>query len=1185
MGIGRWLRSRGSGRALVAVAAVTVMCVSGGSAAIASSGGTVGVGVSRVLSGTVPKLDALAHRLGALPASAKIKFLLPLRLSRQSALNAFVTAEYTPGSSDYRDFLKPSQFGERFGASDAQVVQTVSILRRLGFSVSAPSVNHLYVSAVGTVAAVEKVFGTPLVRFQLPAAVKLFTGPDFYANTSNIKLPASLSGLVTGVIGLNDSDLPQPQLVAAHLVSRTGTGPRTKQTGPSGIDGGVTPCPEAVASGGYTPPQLATGYDFNGLYAQGFHGEGMTAALVEFDDFHDSNVATVESCYGVSTPVTRRLVDGGTGGPPGEGEAEDMADITTILGLVPKLAHLYVYEAPITGGAALFDQGDAELDLYNAFVTDDLAPVLSASWGSCEEFQSQGYDQLFGNIAEEAAAQGQQIFDAAGDSGAVDCEETAPPTRGSISVEQEAAVPWITGVGGTDLSVGTADGTSSTHNEDTWNDAGAGGGGQSVVWTMPAWQQAYLAASGDKPAGEANDCGAPSGDLCRMVPDISMNADPDAGGAVNQGPVPPQFFPSDAGSPGDATYCGTSNCTFASLVGVPAPPVGVAPPAGAGDWYPIGGTSLATPTAASAAILWDQEAKKAGLSGLGFLNPILYRIASNATDYAKDFHNITTGSNDAQYDTSQCPTGCNPNHLYAAGPGYNMASGLGSIDASNLGADLVKDAGEIDLTPSTEQMYGYTDGGPTTTQPVSVTSGYRNSTYTASSNASWLHVGTSGTVPSTLSWYVDPTGLSAGSYAGQITVTGEGGSTATLTVDYSVGPRATISASPGSLKFTEQAISSSGTATSATCGSTTWGDELASELDSSDTAPTPASTLNTLSVGNSGPADSTLHYEVSWTTDTSSWLTQDMNPDSNPSGFQTTPSQPLVPTSGSVAGGTSPNQIKLASVANANAVGGYPRMNQGTYTGEIEIRDLADPSTLVTVPVTLVLGTGDGTPTIAASPSSISVSLAPGKSTTEDLVLSDSSKTCGYAYSLGDLPSWASVNPYLMAGTVAASPATSAPASPSDTGSGNGYTPITISTAGLSNGTYHGSVTIDSQNAVTNPTVVPLTLTVGSGSSPGKGKSPKPCKQPKSLTFVQHPKAGVREVRAVVYVNGKVAHRYSSRNIRKLTFARPKATRFTLKIVTSLSDGEQVSRTVTYNGCTVSKAKVKVVRKANVRKK
>jgi hypothetical protein len=1149
------------------VTALSLLLAGAGLATAEAAGASGSVTSAELLRGSVPRLVSVAQNLGALHATQRIKVALPLLLPHRAAMNRYVSGEYTPGSPHYRQFLTPSQFGARFGAPAAELQHVESALRALGLSAAPTSSNRLYVSAVGSAATLERVFGVRIDEFRLPDAAHLL--PDyrtFYANAGDITLPASLRGAVTGVVGLDDSDRPVAQLAAGALThKRLASGERARSAravSPVGVDGGATPCAQAIASGGYTAPQLAQAYNFNGIYAKGFHGEGMSAALVEFDDFHNSNSATMKSCYGVKTPVTRRLVDGGVGGPPAEGEAEDMADITTLLELDPKLAHLYVYEAPITGGAALFDEGTSELDLYNAFVSDDKAPVLSASWGNCEETQSASYQQLFASIAEEAAAQGQQMFDASGDSGAVDCEETAPPTRGSLSVEMETAIPWITGVGGTDLSVDTTEGVNG-HHEDTWNDGGAGGGGQSNVWTMPSWQAAYLSATSDHPQGEADDCGAPAGQFCRMVPDISMNADPDAGtlGRESDPQFPNSSDPLDEGSPGDDTYCATSNCSFTSLVGAPRTPVGTAPPEGAGGWYPIGGTSLATPTAAAAAVLWDQEAKAAGLGGFGFLNPSLYRVASNKTDYAKDFYDITTDSNDAQYD-SECPTGCNPSHLYSAGTGYDMASGLGSVNVANLGADLVKQAQQVDLTPSSEAMYGYVNGA-TTTAPVSVTSGYRHSTYTASSSASWLHVSSSRKVPGTLPWHVDPTGLSKGTYTGHITVTGQGGSTATLTVSYTVGPRATVSTSPSSLQFSEQAINSSGQPTAASCGSTVWNDEIMTSPDFDggdyDTYTVDPNSRQTLEIKNTGPANSTLHYEAFFHTYTSSWLTEDMNPNGDPSGFQTSPSQPLAPTSGTVSGGSSA-PLKLASIADVSSLGGYPALNQGTYTGEVDIRDLADPSTLVKVPVTLVLGTGKGTPTIAPTPSAISATLKPGKSTMVHLALSDSSKTCGYVYSLSIDQPWATVNPDLMSGTVAVPAATAAPSSPSDTGQGNGYTPITISAKGLKPGTYHAAVRVDSEDAVTNPMTVPITLTV-------PGPKPPPVCRLKTLTVHFEPPSGTRVVKAWAYIDGKLKHTYKGSNLRSVTFARPKLEKFSIRVVNELTNGAEFQRTASYVGC------------------
>jgi hypothetical protein len=1190
-------------RRLAEVLTIAMATAGAALAVTGASGASVSRVSVRVLWGTVPRLTAVAREVGALNPAARIRIALPLILPSRAAMDRYVDGEYTPGSSDFHAFLTPRQFGQRFGAPAADVARTMKVLDTLSLTPSPAGANRLYVSATGTVGAVERAFGVKLANYRLP------TGRSFYANTTNIRLPAALSGLVSGVVGLDSSSMPESQLMrgsdqaAATALARLRAWARIDQ--PVGQSGGATPCPQAVAGGGYTAPQFADAYNFNGLYAQGFHGEGMNAALVEFDDFHDSNVATMESCYGITTPVTHRLVDGGTGGTPVGGEAEDMADITTLLEMTPALAHLYVYVAPITGGGALLDQGVAEIDLYNAFVTDDKAPVLSSSWGNCEEFQSQAADQLFAVVAEEAAAQGQQIFEAAGDSGVIDCRYTIAPTDGSLSVMQEAATPWVTGVGGTDLPESATTGAAPTRYEDTWNDGGAGGGGQSAVWSMPAWQSAYLSSTADKPMGLVSAaqaqsvCGAVNGDLCRMVPDIAMNADPDAGllGRESNPQFPNPSDPTDVGSPGFSMYCATPNCAFSSLVGGPAPPA--PPPAGAGGWFPIGGTSLATPLAASAAVLWDQAARKAGLGSVGFVNPSLYAIAADKTSYAKDFHDITTDSNDAQYDASDCPSGCNPKGYYAAGTGYDMASGLGSIDAANLGADLIKQASRVQVTPSTVSMYGYL-GGPTTTQPVSITSGARGSSFTARSNASWLHLSsTTGTVPTTLSWFVSPKRLSLGTRTGTITVHGADGSTATLTVVYQVTPRATLTVTPGSLKFSENAIDSSGNSVTPTCSNnldgksgTLWNDELKDTLpldNGSDTTPVDPNSRQQLEISNTGPASSVLHWQVFFYSFTSSWLSEDLYPgskSSNPPGstgaqtnYQTEPSQPLVPTQGSAAGGSGPHVVYLASFGDANAEGGYPRLDQGTYPGIIEVKDLADPSNVVKVPVTLVLGSGQGTPTIAAEPKSASLTMDAGKTAIVNLALSDASKVCGYAYSLESDEPWATINADLFSGTVSVPAATSAP-SASDTGGGNGFTPVTIDTTGMNPGEHVAYITVDSQNAVNNNMVIPITVTI-----PGLVFTPGRCSRGKPQTFFLHPPHHARVVEALIYVNGRLVKRIRGHALHRIVFARPELRGYALKIVTKLSDGEVWQRTSLQRGCGSSRVRVSQLRQAGRNRK
>jgi hypothetical protein len=1083
--------------ALAAAAAAGTVAIPGATAAVRPAGVLAAAPAARVLSGTVPKLVAAATDLGATAAGLRLHLDAALDLPDQAGLDSYVDQLYTPGSLDFHRFLTPQGFGARFGAPQAAVDGVVAALRALGFQVATPAANHLMVSFDGSVAQVERAFRVHIDDFRLAGSRR------FHANVDDITLPASLSGWVSGVVGVDDSVTPRAQLAASAVPAApapadpvaTLLGPRESPRGgllplphldvpapawmaartqadgtvsPVGQDGGATPCPEANV--GYTAPDFATAYDFNGLYAKGIHGEGMTAALVEFDDFHDSNVAAVESCYGLGTPVTRRLVDGGTGAPPQGGEVEDMADITTLLEMLPNLKGLYVYVAPITG--------TAEVDLYNAFAVDMKAPVLSSSWGNCEELNSQADNRLFAAIAEEAAAQGQQIFDASGDSGAVDCRGFPVPTSGSISVEEEAGVPWITGVGGTNLPVRSVTGVGQRP-EYTWNDGGAGGGGVSTFWTMPSWQAA-LPAAVHAPGASGVPCHAPAGMLCREVPDISADADPLFGEQTLT-----HLQGNTVGSPGYAMYCATSNCALVDLLGLPVPPVAM--PNGTG-WYPIGGTSLATPMTAAATVLWDQLARSKGLAGLGLVNPPLYRVAADPGAYARDFHDVTLDSNSDQYDSLDCPSGCNPSHLYRAATGYDLASGLGSYDAANLGDDIVAEAARTELSPDVVQVYGYLQG-PATTLPVVVSSGYTGSDFNASSDSRWLRVSASGVAPGHLDWTADPTGLRAGTYTGHVRVSGAGGGS-TLTVVYQVTPRAVAAVSPASLSFHEGAIDSNGKPTPPTCGSNLWNDELkySSYISSGTATPIDPQSRATLTISNSGPAGSVLHWSAFFYSAASGWLSQDLIPDYDPSTAPqpvTTAQPPLVATEGALGAGQSYG-LKLASLGDANRLGGFPQMNQGTYHGVLLLHDLADPSVELSVPATLVLGDGSGTPTVSVAPATVAVTMAAGSSKTVTLTLSDPAGDggCGYVYS-AQAPgaAWLSLPAPAYSGEVGNAGGSSAASEPllgpsSDTGQGTGTVPLSIDTTGLAPGVYHAAVEIQSMDAEPNPTEVPVELVV-----------------------------------------------------------------------------------------------------------
>jgi hypothetical protein len=205
-----------------------------------------------------------------------------------------------------------------------------------------------------------------------------------------------------------------------------------------------------------------------------------------------------------------------------------------------------------------------------------------------------------------------------------------------------------------------------------------------------------------------------------------------------------------------------------------------------------------------------------------------------------------------------------------------------------------------------------------------------------------------------------------------------------------------------------------------------------------------------------------LHYAIDQTG--VSWASNDLDPHSDPAGVQLTPGQPLVPSVGSLATGHGA-AVKLASLANANTIGGYPSLQQGTYHGTIVIRDLADPAHTVTVPVTLTLGSGRGTPRIAVSVKRVAVTAAPGTSKSIVLKLSDPGAACGYGYTTETNVGWLGLSPKRHAGTVAAT--------------GVHAVPFSVRVpAGQPAGVYHATISIASLNAAQLKVQVPVTLTV-----------------------------------------------------------------------------------------------------------
>jgi subtilase family serine protease len=309
-------------------------------------------------------------------------------------------------------------------------------------------------------------------------------------------------------------------------------------------------------------------------------------------------------------------------------------------------------------------------------IDNNAAPILSTSYGLCEAEETTSDVAAQNSLFQEANANGMTIVSASGDAGAADCDSAYPATLG-LSVDFPSASPYVTGVGGTTLTV-TGVGTywgaptnSTTDNlnsalqyipESVWNDTNAlnglsaGGGGASVLAAKPDWQ---------------TGTGVPN-DGHRDVPDIALAASP---------------------STNEMLFCSPGFCTN-----------GFRDPNSNLDL--TGGTSAGAPPFAGVLALLVQQTG----SRLGNINPNLYTIAQISQTA---FHDITSGNNivPCRVGTLNCSAGAMG---YSAGIGYDQASGWGSIDAYNLVEQWSEDI-EITASPTTLTVQPGSSGTATVT--------------------------------------------------------------------------------------------------------------------------------------------------------------------------------------------------------------------------------------------------------------------------------------------------------------------------------------------------------------------------------------------------------------------------------------------------------------------------------------
>ncbi len=662
------------------------------------------------LKGNVPQRARAQYDQGEAPGSTQMthmRLVLQRSTEQQAALDAYLAELQDKSSPNYHKWLTPAEFGKLYGPADSDVAALVAWLESHGLKMETVSLGRTNIAFSGTVSQVEETFHTSIHSF-------VVNGEQFFSNTTDPQIPQALLPVVKGVAHLNTIH-PKPQ--SAHgnpgrinpetkwlepLNAASGKGPRTNLTGGNG--GSNNPYVLYLV-----PGDAATIYDtpnsFNVNFAGGtsYTGAGVNIGVGGDAIISASIVQTYRSLFLGNSYATAPILNYCTASnscssTPGSGYVTDDAveayiDTELSGGMAPG-ATIYYYAS---GG-----NGDLTTGI-EAAIDANVVDIFSLSFGECE--QQMGSDNaLINGYWEQAAGQGIAVLVSSGDSGSAGCDETTTDNNrtvtqatGGLQVSGFSSTPYNISVGGTDFYtlytsnavfeslVNTSNGIGLASNyyttaksyipESTWNDSTysdttisdnepwtaiqgdssyanivAGAGGASTIYAKPSWQSAT---------------GVPS-DGKRDLPDVSLMAGNEFDDAV--------WVVCD-----DATYYLAFDTESSSAEGV----LNCSNIAG-GYFDAYGGTSTSSPSFAGILAMVEQ---KTG-SRLGLPAQTLYSLYG--TDPAA-FHDITVGNNSVpcRSGTADCEeTTTTSGYYFESGynttPGYDQATGLGSVDATKL---------------------------------------------------------------------------------------------------------------------------------------------------------------------------------------------------------------------------------------------------------------------------------------------------------------------------------------------------------------------------------------------------------------------------------------------------------------------------------------------------------------------
>src|SRR5229473_500785 len=394
------------------------------------------------LTGNTHPLAQPQFDIGAVPPDMPLqRMLLVLKRSPQQdfALRKLLDDQQDKASPNYHQWLTPDEFGVQFGPSDQDVQLVTGWLQSQGFQVNRVAHGRTIIEFTGVESQVEAAFHTQIHAYMV-------NGQQHWANASDPQIPAALAPVVAGVLSLNNFPA-QPMLHVAGAMSRDKSTGQVTPVTPTTTFGGN--CGVQNHCYGVGPYDFATIYNVAPLWnaSPAIDGTGQTIAIVGETDINPQDVADFRNFFGLP-PVTLNVIhDGPAPGILSDGE-ETESDLDV------EWSSAVAKGATIDFVVSQSTETTRGIDLSALYIIDNnLAPVMSESYGFCELGLGTAGNQGFNAMWQQAAAQGITVMISAGDNGAAGCDNfnAIGPARFGLQVSGFASTPFNVAVGGTDF--------------------------------------------------------------------------------------------------------------------------------------------------------------------------------------------------------------------------------------------------------------------------------------------------------------------------------------------------------------------------------------------------------------------------------------------------------------------------------------------------------------------------------------------------------------------------------------------------------------------------------------------------------------------------------------------------------------------------------------------------------------